>query len=212
MEALKHIYKALKVTAKPDWNKALELNSFTYPWLPDNPPETRFRALWDKDNFYFRFDVVDSKILTFQQTNHKMEVVDSDRVEIFFRKDDQLAPYYCLEMYPHGRVLDYKAHYYRQFDFEWAWPGREHLDVQSALTASGYYVEGSISLESLKQLGLLRNNELQAGLFRGQCVQLPDPESEFKWISWVQPDSDHPDFHIPSAFGKVILEDMEGLS
>jgi len=164
-----------------------------------------FRALWNDLRFYFRFDVQACKILTLINTNHKLEVMNSDRVEIFFRTNGQLNPYYCLEMDPLGRVLDYKSRYYRQFDYEWHWPGEKQLAVNAGYTGNGYFVEGSVTLESLKQLNLLHNHELQAGLFRGECIKLPDPEADFQWISWIQPASKHPDFHIPSAFGTIKL-------
>ena len=204
-----NIYSARKVQAAPDWEKADRLRDFTCPWSPGTPPEMMFRALWDEQWFYFRFDIAGSGILTFANTNHKMEVVDSDRVEIFFRTNSQLNPYYCLELDPLGRILDYKARYYRQFEYEWQWPGEKQLIVSATFTEGGYSVEGSITLESLKQLDLLHNNELQAGLFRGECLKLPDPESAFNWISWVQPHSLHPDFHIPSSFGiiKLVIAD-----
>ena len=66
-------------------------------------------------------------------------------------------------------------------------------------------VEGSITLASLRDLDLLNNDELQAGLFRGECLKAGDTQSSFSWISWVKPDSDHPDFHIPSSFGVIKL-------
>ncbi len=136
-----------------------------------------------------------------------MEVVDSDRVEIFFRSDDRLDPYYCLEMDPLGRVLDYRASFYRKFEYEWQWPGRNQLQIKSNYAHSGYIVEGSITMASLKELNLLNNNELQAGLFRGECLKVRDPESSFSWISWIKPESVRPDFHIPSSFGVIKLGD-----
>lgn len=165
-----------------------------------------FRALWDDQKFYFRFDVVAKDVLILVKTNHKMEVVDSDRVEIFFLTDSRLNPYYCLEMDPLGRVLDYKTQYYRNFEYTWQWPGDKQLDVNASLTKAGYFVEGFITLDSLRQLDVLRNNELQAGLFRGECVKLSDLEADFNWISWIRPDSPEPDFHIPSSFGTILLK------
>ena len=88
--------------------------------------------------FYFRFDVESTRALTYVHDNNKMEVVDSDRVEIFFRRDEMLDPYYCLEMDPLGRVLDYKANFYRKFDYEWQWPGNNPLIIRSEYTESGY--------------------------------------------------------------------------
>jgi hypothetical protein len=181
------------------------LTDFCYPWSVQPPPVMSFRSLWDDERFYFRFDVKSTDVRTYSKDNHKMEVVDSDRVEIFFRSNERLDPYYCLEMDPHGRILDYKACFYRIFDYEWQWPGHDQLNVKSAQIESGYIVEGSITLTSFRDLALLNNNELQAGLFRGECLKVRDPQSGFSWISWVKPDADHPDFHIPSSFGVIRL-------
>jgi hypothetical protein len=161
--------------------------------------------MWDDVRFYFRFDVETTLALTYVHDNNKMEVVDSDRVEIFFRHDDRLETYYCLEMDPLSRVLDYKAGFYRKFDYNWQWPGNNQLHVQSGYTEVGYIVEGSITLASLRELDLLNNNKLQAGLFRGECLKVRDPQSRFTWISWVKPESERPDFHIPSSFGVINL-------
>ena len=189
------------------WDMANENADFTYPWEQEKAPEMIFRALHDNQNFYFRFDVEERNILTFTDKNHKMEVVDSDRVEIFFRQNDKMNPYYCLEMDAHARVLDYEAKHYRDFDFDWEWE-KGKLSVEAFKHANGYVVEGSIELSSLKNMGLLRNNIMEAGLFRGQCLALPKDgkEADMKWISWVKPESNQPDFHIPSSFGLLKLE------
>ena len=52
--------------------------------------------------------------------------------------------------------------------------------------------------------GIISNKTIQAGLFRGAFFYSED-KIDVKWISWVQPDAEEPDFHIPSAFGKLIL-------
>jgi hypothetical protein len=197
-------YCARKAQAGPDWKMAVVLKDFSCPWSTGKQAGMTFRALWNDLRFYFRFDVIGSKILTFASTNNKMEVTDSDRVEVFFRANNQLDPYYCLEMDSRGRVLDYRARYYRQFEYDWRWP-ENHLEVKAVITPDGYCVDGSISLSSLKELNVLHHHTLEAGLFRGECLNLPEPESAFKWISWVKPESNHPDFHIPSAFGRIEL-------
>jgi hypothetical protein len=198
-------YSALKIKHSLNWDQALDLTGFSYPWSVLPPPLMAFRALWNDTYFYFRFDVETSRALTYVHDNNKMEVTDSDRVEIFFRTDERLNPYYCLEMDPLGRVLDYRSAFYRKFEYEWQWPGNNQLQIESNFTRGGYTVAGSITIASLKELNLLNNNELQAGLFRGECLNVRDPQSSFSWISWVKPESDHPDFHIPSSFGVIKL-------
>ena len=69
----------------------------------------------------------------------------------------------------------------------------------------GSTLEFALSKKSLKKFGLLKRNKIQAGLYRGECIELKDGKAEFKWISWVKPDSKTPDFHIPSSFGLLVL-------
>tara|TARA_R110001583_G_scaffold8896_2_gene41994 strand:- start:46032 stop:46676 length:645 start_codon:yes stop_codon:yes gene_type:complete len=190
----------------PIWEQAGIISDFSFPWENRTAPKTIFRALYDDKYFYFRFDVEDENVLTFVKDNHKMEVVHSDRVEMFFRQDENLDPYYCLEMDALGRVLDYKTRYYRNFEYEWSWPGPESIVVKASETSKGYIVEGKITLSSLKELGLLNDNILQAGLYRGYCMRLPNPEGKLRWISWINPKVDKPDFHIPSSFGLLKFE------
>ena len=191
----------------PVWEMADVITDFSYPWENAKAPQIIFRALFDEENFYFRFDVQEENVLTFVDQNHKMEVVDSDRVEIFFRQDEKLNPYYCLEMDSKARILDYACRYYRDFDYKWQWP-MGAIDVKASSSLNAYVVEGAIQLSSLLDLGLLKNNILEAGLYRGQSVELVNNKkgTELRWISWVKPNSKEADFHIPSSFGKMILE------
>ena len=170
------------------WEQANLNTDFSFPWEDETAPQTSFRALYDDDNFYFRFDVEDANVLTYVVEDDKMEVVNSDRVEIFFRQNDKLNPYYCLEMDARGRVLDYATRYYRDFDYQWQWPGVDKLYVTASENKEGYVVEGAIGLSSLKELGLLKDNVLEAGLYRGYCMKLPDPEAQLRWINGHYPE------------------------
>jgi len=68
----------------PVWEQANVNVDFSFPWEDVRAPKTSFRALYDDNYFYFRFDVDDDNILIHVKEDHKMEVVNSDRVEIFF--------------------------------------------------------------------------------------------------------------------------------
>lgn len=191
----------------PRWKKANELSDFSYPWEKETPPKTSFKALHNNDWLYCLYTVYDDNINVYVKTNDKSEVVSSDRVEIFFRKDDRMSPYYGLELDAHARILDYEAEYHRKFNDKWSWPAGQ-LIVKSSRTKYGYIVEIAIGKKSLTQLGLLKNKQLEAGLFRANCLEInPGDESNIKWISWMKPASKTPDFHIPSTFGLLILED-----
>lgn len=190
----------------PLWRAAEELTDFTYPWEKERSPSTTFKALHNESWLYCLFEVEDPDMKIFQDTNDKSEVAASCRAELFFRSDDRLDPYYCLEIDPLGRVLDYKATYHRNFNFNWSWPDGG-LTVKTSRTTKGYIVEFAVSKASLKKLGLLNDQRLEAGLYRGDCVTTSEGKEDFRWISWVKPDSKTPDFHIPSSFGILLLEE-----
>jgi hypothetical protein len=209
-------YSVKKITGKlelsgkgddPAWKRAHILTDFHYPWENGAPPPpTRFKALHNAEWIYFFFEVEDPAVFLSVKDNDKYEVAGSSRAEIFFKIDDDLRPYYCLELDPLGRVLDYEGTYHRDFNLNWSWP-KDQLLVKTHRASDGYSVEFAISKSSLKKLSLLKDNVLQAGLFRADSFQDADGTRDFKWISWVKPDSKTPDFHIPSSFGLLRLED-----
>lgn len=189
-----------------NWNDAEALTDFAYPWDTEQAPHTSFRALHDASWIYFLFEAADENVIIHVSTNDKWEVVSSDRVEIFFRSNEEMSPYYCLEIDPKGRVLDYEATFHRQFNYPWTWP-KGHLKIEATEITGGYKVQFAISKQAMGDLGLLKGNWIEAGLYRANCVQAIDAQAHMKWISWVHPDSTTPDFHIPSSFGTLRLID-----
>ena len=188
------------------WNQAALLTDFRLPWDKTLAQPTSFRALWTDNFYYFFYDVIDLDIVAPGEARNQLNVLPSDRIEIFFKANGQMSPYYCLEMDPKGRVLDYLARYYRDTDFDWEWPENE-LEVKASIKKDGYMVEGKISLNSLRDLQLLADDHsMDVGLFRGDFYHLNASKTDVRWISWVSPESEKPDFHIPSAFGKLVLE------
>ena len=187
------------------WKKANVLADFTYPWEKEAAPATAFGALWDGKWLYLYYRAADDSVITLVNKNEKREIGASDRVEIFLTRDSSLTPYYCLEMDATGRVLDYTASFYRKMDYSWQWP-KDQLIIKTSRVKYGYIVEAAISIQSLKDLGLLQNNRLQAGLFRAECKSIVNGKADLRWISWIKPKSEKPDFHIPSAFGTLILK------
>ncbi|KAB5488194.1 MULTISPECIES: carbohydrate-binding family 9-like protein [Flagellimonas] len=189
------------------WKSLPILTDFKQPWNSGFIQKTAFKACHDKDWLYLNYRVEDSSVHVQKISGHKLEVVHGDRVEIFFKTDALLKTYYCLEVDPDGRILDYTAAFYRKFDYEWSWP-EGHLSAKAGRTDSGYWVELKVSLKSLQDLDILKNGAIGAGIYRGDCRNLghfPVNESEFVWITWVDPMTEEPDFHVPSSFGRLKL-------
>lgn len=186
------------------WKKANCLTDFCSPWKSDPVSKIEFRALWDLENLYFKFVVFDADIYIDQKDDSFESIGNSDRVELFFRTNATLNPYYCLEMDTAARIMDFRAKPNKDFDFNWNWP-KKHLEVKSSKKKDSFVIGGKISIASLKELNLIQNDTIEAGVFRAKFSKEKNQSYEPIWISWVDPKTPEPNFHIASAFGKFIL-------
>lgn len=185
---------------EPEWKKSVALTRFAFPWEKRPAPETVFQAFMSEDFFYFAFRVQDSDVVIDNSSTDKLAVTKGDRVEMFFARDAALSRYYCFEIDPLARILDYSAQYYRKFDYEWTFPG---LRAKAVLTKDGYLVEGEIPLKTLDELlgaSLLNGDILRAGIYRAEFSQGTGKIDEH-WISWIDPKTEKEDFHIAATFG-----------
>lgn len=208
---------------EPVWAQAVAEKRFAFPWKTAPAPETEFRALWDDEHLYFAFRVQDSDIVLVENWRDELDAVFEDRVELYFSRDDKLREYFCAELDPRGRVFDYRARFYRRFNTGWTFPG---LEAKGDRRPGGYEVEGRISLRALRGLGfpLARPGvRIRIGLYRAEFRhdrsgrtpapsalhtlgrQPPDPPPIEEWISWVNPNTPEPDFHVPSSLGWLEL-------
>lgn len=204
----------------PDWSKAQVEKGFAFPWKQAAAPLTEFRALCDDRYLYFSFRVHDADIVALDKLRDKEDAVFEDRVEMYFSRDDQMRDYYCIEIDSRGRVFDYRGSYYRRLDPKWNWPG---LETKASAVEHGYAVEGRVPLSSFEALGFPRLRpgvKIRCGLYRaefshdrsgrpvvqretlhnrGRTLDGPPPLED--WLSWVDPKTKEPDFHVPSSLG-----------
>jgi len=182
------------------WEKARVMRDFCFPWREREVPPTEFRALCDRENLYFIFRVEDDDVVVDDKTQGEKALIGEDRVEFYFAPDLELKKYYSFEMDHQGRKLDYLASFHRQFDFAWDFP---HLTLAGSRTPEGYIVEGSLPMKALSDLGLpsLDSGRLRVGVFRAEFSHGDGPEPVENWISWVDPQTEEEDFHIPATLG-----------
>ncbi len=188
----------------PIWQKAVILTDFVSHWDNAKQEKIEFRALWDTQNIYFYYRVNDANVHIDKRSDGIESIGESDRVEIFFRTDAALNPYYCLEIDPTPRIMDFIAYPDRKFDFDWNWPKKD-LTVKSNIQQDYFVVEIAISIQSLKDFKLIQNNCIQAGLYRAKYKKQENNQLEPTWISWINPNTVTPDFHISSSFGVLDL-------
>ena len=186
------------------FDKANCLTDFCSAWNEDPILKIEFRALWNLENFFFNFRVFDTDVYLDQKDDSFDSIGNSDRVELFFRTNEFLNPYFCLEMDASGRLMDFKAHPNKDFDFDWKWPKKD-LDIKTSKDEISFTVEGRISIQSLRELNLIQDNSIEAGVYRAKFSKNEKQEYEPTWISWVNPNTETPNFHIASSFGKFRL-------
>ena len=132
-----------------------------------------------------------------------------------------MKDYYCFEIDSRGRVFDYRAAVLS--------PVRSQVELRGlgdgrVPTDKGYVVEGRIPLATLVDMGFPRLGPGREGFSagsigpssattaaasrssrqetihnRGRKLDGPPPLEE--WISWVDPKTPEPDFHVPSSLG-----------
>ncbi len=207
---------------EPVWSNAVVEKGFVFPWKQAQAPATEFRALCDEANFYFTFRVRDDDIVALERLRDEQEAVFEDRVEMYFGLDDEMKDYFCLEVDSKGRCFDYRGSYYRQMEPSWKCEG---LETAATALPHGYQVEGRIPIKTFVALGfpaLRPGVKIRCGLYRaefshdrsGRAVEQPPsihnlglrmegPPPIEEWLSWVDPKTKEPDFHVPSSMGWI---------
>jgi hypothetical protein len=183
---------------KGEWESIDSIAGFSAPWSSIGYDQTVFKCFCSNTFFYFYFDVIDNTIITYN-FEEELTVAKEDRVELFFSAKSDLSKYYCIEMDPLGRKLDYSAQFYRKFEETWNF---NQVDIAARITPDGYVVEGRIPLSELENLGIKESFYL--GIFRADFTG--KRTDEVNWYSWIDPKCSAPDFHIPTALGKCSMK------
>jgi hypothetical protein len=188
-----------------NWVCISAIEKFTSPWALNNKPKVFFRAAHNRKSLFFRFDVYHEYTDLQPDSDNSRLVLKSERVELFFKPNDNKKFYYCIEMDISGRIFSYRAKFHHQFDYAYEWP--RGYEVACIKHAEGYRVIGEIKLDILKLFGVLEGNKMQAGVFVGHRLCNPNAEG-FEWMTWVNPRLEVPDFHVPASFGIFELTDL----
>ena len=147
------------------WEKADMISDFISPWCDEEKAPIEFRSLWDTEKFFFQFKVKDASIYIDRTDTSFNSIGNSDRVELFFRKDKEMNPYYCLEMDPTPRLMDFRAFPNKNFQFDWRF-SKENLIIKSSMDDHGFVLEGAIYIDYLKKLKLITKNLISGILNR----------------------------------------------
>ena len=177
--------------------QAAGIDGLHAPW--DGLDEgTVFRCFSDQDSFYFLYEVPEQTLTLTEPFLKERDVDPEDRVEIFFSPRLEMDIYYCAEIDPMGRVMDYKAKYYRDFDYDWNFAT---LEVLPKIEEGRYVVAGKLSKQELRDLGVDLGG-FYMGVFRADFR----PGEKEIWYSAVPTEDKSPDFHKPEVLFKACMK------
>jgi hypothetical protein len=189
------------------WEGVEGLQDFRFPWEGRDGLPTEFRACWDEGGLDFRFWCGEDKLVLGEGVDEAERARGSCRAEIFLAGSAELLPYYGFEMSPAGDLLSFRGRPYRQFEEGWRCEG---LSWRGWVEGDGYVVEGRLEAALLAGLGLGEESRLRdgvrclMGLFRA-AYRREEGRVVPGWMSWVDPETARPDFHVASAFGELVL-------
>lgn len=185
------------------WTKTNVISGFVYPWNPDKAQPITFRAMYNENSLFLAYQMVDDVVIAPDYVSGEQDLIEQDRVEIYIGADNTMDKYFCIEMDVKGRKLDYMGRFHRQFDFSWEFNDVKH---KGSYTADGYQVEAAISLKALDDLGVIKDGVFYAGVYRADFHYGPDSSVVHVYSSWLDPQVDEPDFHVPASLGVFHLE------
>ena len=186
-------------TRKPAWKSIKPITGFHAPW-DDLDDKTEFRCAASRDSLFFRFDVKEETPTCEKGYKDEMDVVNEDRVEVFFSPAEGMKEtYYGAEVDFLGRILDYSCNFCRNFDYKWDFStmktSHENYD-------GGYSVTISVSRKELEDLGI----RLRDGFFMGAFRADYRPDKSVNWYSMKLTRDKAADFHKPNVLFPTIVK------
>jgi chondroitin AC lyase len=188
-----------------EWNSSDSISSFVNPWNTSVCPETSLWMLKDSRFLYFFFDVKDDDIVLVSEFSRKEDVGREDRAELFFSKDKDMHDYYCFEIDALGRTLAYSCSHYRKYNYGWEPP--VGFLVSTRIRPDGYSVEGALPLDFIHDF-IQSDGSVYMGAYRAEYSKNEGLTVE-NWLTWINPRTAHPDFHVPESMGKILLVNSE---
>lgn len=171
---------------------------FVSPWKKQSVPTTRFKTFYDDEYLYVHFTAKDKDQVCNTHKLHKRAVEQSDRVEVFFSKDEEMSQYYGMEFDICGRMISFKSTGYRNFKKNWKFPHFKRKDYRTRKLLNVYQSEIRIPLKALEELELINDNKLWMGVFRANYNS--QSYNKVQWISWKMLNTQKPDFHNIKGF------------
>ena len=181
---------ATAVTFATDWSGAATRVS------------TRVRALWGKSALYMLWDVEDTNVNADESRPLKTErdkLYEEDCVELFLAPDPAVRTrYFEVEVGPLGHFLDLSVdRKTKKSDVAWS----SHPEIATRVDRPHHHVTIEVALRAPEIVkALVAGAQLPLGLYRMEGLP---PRL---YLAWSPTRTPKPNFHVPEAFGTLVLE------
>lgn len=185
-----------------DWQRATPI-SFCRDWQGQNPDpgrETTVRVLWSPQTLYLRFECRYRELHVFEDAGpngRRDHLWDRDVAETFLQPDPSRERYYKeFEVSPNGYWID--------LDIS---PG-PLADLQSGLTRSVVLDEANKTWAAelaIPMKALAKEFDPHA-VWRVNFFRVEGREEPRHYYAWQATHTPKPNFHVPSAFGRMRFE------
>jgi alpha-galactosidase len=200
-----HISQAITLNVSepaPEWEKVSAI-SFSSDWRGNNPdPEraTQVKALWSPETLYLRFECRFRQLYLFEDSEpsgRRDHLWERDVAEAFLQPDPSREKYYrefeispngmwvALDVFP-GGIADLKSGLQRSVA----------LDEK----AHGWAAELAIPMKALTEKFDPKS------VWRANFYRVEGRTEPRSYLAWQPTRTPEPNFHVPSAFGKMRFE------
>jgi uncharacterized protein (DUF362 family) len=199
-----HTATAPRIDAEVDdvWSNAPRL-SFSSDYAGNQTNiETRARFLWDEHAFYALFELASTDLNVDTSASVRVErpkLYQEDCVEMFFTPDPARPKhYYEVELGPLGHFMDTEVD--RQASLERPeWSGGLTIATKHDRAKRIALIEARFTAPEITR-ALRPFAKLPFALYR------MEGRSSRKYLAWSPPRTAKPNFHVPEAFGVLVLE------
>jgi len=196
---INHELKLDAATFAEEWRNATPVN-FSSDWQGkkgDPARETEVRALWSLPYLYLRFECRYRDLFVFEDSNangRRDHLWDRDVAEAFLQPDPSRANFYReFEVSPNGMWIDLDI-----------FPGGR-ADLKSGLQRSIHVNEKSRTWTAelaIPMKSLIANFDPSA-IWRVNFYRVEGKSEPRAYLAWQPTKTPQPNFHVPSAFGKL---------
>jgi alpha-galactosidase len=188
----------------PEWGRAATI-SFSSDWQGKNPDpglETRVSLLWSPAALYVRFACRYREIYVFDDSDaggRRDHLWDRDVAEVFLQPDPSHERYYKeFEVSPNGMWIDLDVG-----------PGKlDNLKSGLQRSASVDEKNNMWTAELSIPLRALINEFNPAATWRANFYRIEGRNEPRKYLAWQATKTPEPNFHVPSAFGKLRFQPL----